>query len=657
MSKTVYKIIRWAYPHSTRAHHNVRPQQLWSRELWSWTEQTASSGSSKRLELSVGGRQRAGASMLGTADPVPPPPPPPPAQDEGASKRMGTRAANKSAHPGAIVVLAQQRSHAEMEVLRAQQAAAAQEAEDTRQEALCQVAQLEDEMRHQDIERDATANHPLTVSPVEEGRNKRRRGGDDGEYFDDRGQPSDSIDSGPESEEEVAIVPPKQRKKKVKTRRADIDAARVAQPASGMPDANDVNKFKQKPNIPAPAKKQKPSKPTLSGLVTDWQGHRSRNVSTASSASSGAFFNIDSGVGYGSLVPDNKTGDVEWPSTPGLNKESSKLVMMIKVLASSHHAPTTKKAACGGSHKWTHSHLRHGTVALFKDSVVRLARIKAGTKEPWSGLTTTQVQEIVDEVFGAGKYHVTDTDVWCGLIAYRLNDWRAMFGQQGIKTVTRLIKDNLEALNTTAAIAEAIREYLWVPDGEQLAAFLWREFNGGKAKKGLLQLHLILRVFAHAHLVLFDDPLDAICGEHKPVGALLLAMQATGELEEDRTSAGHFSYDNYGNKTMQDKKTKQFDITCRATRLLPSLKQFDDSHWRTLIIAAMEHLEDLAPAKNRASTSSHPNSEIVDANDEILLMSDPVDKDSVMEPYSHSKWDICLRYQPLIFALPFMLPQ
>ncbi|KAG6907094.1 hypothetical protein DXG01_010543 [Tephrocybe rancida] len=528
-----------------------------------------------------------------------------------------------------------------MEALRAQQAVAAQEAEDARQEALRQVAQLEDEMRQQDIERDATANHPLTVTPVDEGgtgRNKRYRdhspgqesdGNDDGEYFDDGGRPSDSTDSGPESEEEVAIVPPKQRKKKVKTRRADIDAARVVQPASGTPDPNDISKSKQKPNTPAPAKKQKPSKPALSGLVSDWQGHRSRNVSTTSSVSSGVFGDTGSGVGYGGLVPDNETGDVEWPSTPGLNTGSSKLVTMIKVSASSHHAPTTKKAARGGSHKWTHSHLPHGTVDLFKDSVVRLARIKAGMKEPWSGLTTIQVQEIVDEVFGDGKYQVTDTDVWCGLIAYRLNDWRAMFGQQGIKTVTHLVEDNPEVPNTTAAVADAIREYLWVPDGEQSAAFLWREFNGGKAKKGLLQSHLILRVFAHAHLVLFDDPLDAIHGEHKPVGALLLAMQAvehalsfwkTGELEEDRTSAGHFSYDNYSDKTMQDKKTKQF--------------QFDDSHWCTLVIAAMEHLEDLAPAKNRASTSSHPNSEIVDADDEILLMSDPVDDDSVMEPYS-----------------------
>lgn len=54
---------------------------------------------------------------------------------------------------------------------------------------------------------------------------------------------------------------------------------------------------------------------------------------------------------------------------------------------------------------------------MFTDSVVPLAKLKAGTLAPWAGLDRKQVQKIVDVVFGEGEYVVEDGDVWCGLVS------------------------------------------------------------------------------------------------------------------------------------------------------------------------------------------------------------------------------------------------
>lgn len=67
--------------------------------------------------------------------------------------------------------------------------------------------------------------------------------------------------------------------------------------------------------------------------------------------------------------------------------------------------------------RWTTRHLPPDTITQFTGTVTRLAKIKAGTIAPWSKLTYSQVQEIVDLVFGKGVHTVEDGDVWCGLVS------------------------------------------------------------------------------------------------------------------------------------------------------------------------------------------------------------------------------------------------
>ena len=76
----------------------------------------------------------------------------------------------------------------------------------------------------------------------------------------------------------------------------------------------------------------------------------------------------------------------------------------------------TRKEIRGGSAKWTLKHLPAGTSSEFTDEAVPLARELAGTLLPWMGLTIKQIQDIVDKVYGKGKYQVTHESAWVGLV-------------------------------------------------------------------------------------------------------------------------------------------------------------------------------------------------------------------------------------------------
>ena len=92
---------------------------------------------------------------------------------------------------------------------------------------------------------------------------------------------------------------------------------------------------------------------------------------------------------------------------------------MIKIteLSKPHHEPT-KKELCNGANKWKLSHLPADTDCdAFTKYITPLAKIKAGTLDPWEGLSTAQVQEIVDNIYGPGHFSVDNNDVWCGVVS------------------------------------------------------------------------------------------------------------------------------------------------------------------------------------------------------------------------------------------------
>lgn len=79
--------------------------------------------------------------------------------------------------------------------------------------------------------------------------------------------------------------------------------------------------------------------------------------------------------------------------------------------------PKTLKQARGGGNKWTLAHLPDQKGSDFTDLVAPLIRKQAGTSlNPWLNPTVEQVQDIVDNVFGKGKYTVTENGPWYGLV-------------------------------------------------------------------------------------------------------------------------------------------------------------------------------------------------------------------------------------------------
>lgn len=139
--------------------------------------------------------------------------------------------------------------------------------------------------------------------------------------------------------------------------------------------------------------------------------------------------------------------------------------------------PKTLKEARGGHDKWVLGHLPQGTGITFTKEVIPLARKKAGCLDPWDNLTVQHVQEIVDKVFGSGKYEVTEDDAWYGLVCryciyyeflmnhmieviMRLHNWRNGFAQAALNTINLFVERNSSELNTKELIAEEIKAHL-----------------------------------------------------------------------------------------------------------------------------------------------------------------------------------------------------
>ncbi|KAG6839324.1 hypothetical protein C0991_003651, partial [Blastosporella zonata] len=306
---------------------------------------------------------------------------------------------------------------------------------------------VEDQMGKEDIERDKSANHPPdSIVPQLSGtkaldRKKRDRESEvqsestGDKYVDEEERPqdldNDEDDAVDEVDSEAIDILTTKWKKKQTTQCSDIQAAQTFKAVSGMP----VVPFKaQQTVIPSAPKKRKTNSPTLSGLAPNWENAQSCNILTTS-VSSGVLTGADNSmVQYGGFTSDGDTDAVEHP---------------LEVCHSPQPVPTTRKEARGGAKKWTLSHLPNGTIKLFQDAVVPFACIKAGTKAPWAGLTTGDIQAIVDKVFGEDEHLVTENDVWCGL----------------------LFKDNVDEFDTKDAITNLVDTLL-----------IWREWVNGKKK-------------------------------------------------------------------------------------------------------------------------------------------------------------------------------
>ncbi|KAG6821761.1 hypothetical protein H0H92_000997, partial [Tricholoma furcatifolium] len=114
-----------------------------------------------------------------------------------------------------------------------------------------------------------------------------------------------------------------------------------------------------------------------------------------------------------------------------------------------------------------------------------LIRRKAGTLAPWTNLSTNELQELVDEVFGTGTYTVEAGDAWSGLASYRLNDWRNDF-IKAARTFTHTAFTTDPAFSKEKTIRKAVKWYTkWTGKGnKKTAPYQWQTWeDNGHYKK------------------------------------------------------------------------------------------------------------------------------------------------------------------------------
>ncbi|KAM6489963.1 hypothetical protein JOM56_014542 [Amanita muscaria] len=338
---------------------------------------------------------------------------------------LTTHASNKNTHPGNIVKPRPRRTPAEVEQLRQQEAEKEKEQEDSRRAAAEELASMEDRLQVEaeqreckrieiykgknDTTREANKHSPkvaqssgqvpmvpgLSGSHSQEPRRTKRtkksitveisdeEGDKEHSSYEIREDSSDheSCDENEEDDEDINVSNKRKCKTKNKRlRREDVDTLRKTQPTGGK---SLVNNNSQKRNV-----SQHPGKGAnkMHGIRSEWNDSHDGEGG-------------ESMVKFGGIINDNELDD-----------------KMIKIEEINVIQPKTLKESRGGADKWTEHHLPSDAKADFKDVVVPLAKKRAGNLEPWATLSTKDVQEIVDEVYGAGKFHVHDDDVFVGLL-------------------------------------------------------------------------------------------------------------------------------------------------------------------------------------------------------------------------------------------------
>ncbi|KAJ7115097.1 hypothetical protein C8R43DRAFT_1242445 [Mycena crocata] len=604
---------------------------------------------------------------------------------------LKTRSSNALTHPGRAAGLEPKKRGSreeQAEARLAKEAAAAAElaeAEATRAEGLARVAALEDKQRREDAAYATTANHPVdrplkrteiqSSDDEEEPAPKRPRAanpanankdgsGDDSNPYNPSGSDSSEDESADDSDDDDKPKKKSKSKKPPATQRADIAAARQTKDSTGTPSieqATSKNKTRES------SKKSRPKQPKKKSGI---------NKDAVKRAASGPAPEDDSMVAMGGPAMDDDTGEAV--ERPKKGKKAVGMPSALIAVTSIASKPLTKKAVRGGALKWTLKDLPPGTAAEFSDELVPRARELAGTLNPWLSLTLKQVRELVDDVFGKDKYEVTKNGVWFGLVTYRVTDWRSGIGFRAIEGFENIIANYeppaannnqaveggppgdaeepsdapaaANAMDTTAteAAGDTAGFRLDTPEGVRdcvkfalqldaeghTRAYQWQDWGDGIEKKGFLQTELIAYTYAY-HL----GWLAAIPGGYKklearPVGALLLCVQAvqralqfwrSGEyVHNPKDKKQHFSIDNWGD-WIERKPTG--DLTHRrATKFLSSVKMWEADQWDTLEAEAKDN--GWVERGKRAVTISRSASEAEDdpmpkyADDDIIVVSD-----------------------------------
>ncbi|KAG6808816.1 hypothetical protein H0H92_002794 [Tricholoma furcatifolium] len=594
---------------------------------------------------------------------------------------LQTRTANKHIRPGVAAGVApkSRASRAEAQENRNRQAQEKQDQEKKQAEARARAAGIEDQLQDEDMRRDQEANHPPyrtnevfrppATSNTErriprQGAQSRRPhaivpdGIDELSSGEDYQPPSNSSEDEHDAEDDIVDddeEQPVKRGKKSKVRRKDISALRTTADGVGS-GIVEKRKALEPSTTPAPKKTKKNN---LKGSSFDpkWLvAHREASVKAVAAANE-LNKDDDSLVKMGGIVDDDDDDKAErdaLKTASHMPRERSAIPpSAVKIFPGK--TTITKTDLRGGAKKWNLDHLPNSskTKSKFSNEVVPRAKQKVGTLAPWANLSTKDLQHIIDVVYGKGVYTTEKSDVWHGLVSYRIQTWRNGFTAAADTAIDKYFKDpeNYEIFKSSEERQRVVQWWLEYKGekGEETAPYQFKKCvdsdDGPRRKSGFCQSPFIIETLANAHLQYIysrpsaDDPI-----EEKPIGAIILSLQAVehilkqyetdGNKQVDNSREGEFSFNNYGDTWIREEQNGRLvdSYSYRATRYVATIKNFSKKHWKDLLGDANNILLELPKGRGRKSRSSSRTSQDYPSEPECV-------KEFVIESDSFSSSD------------------
>ncbi|KAM6493568.1 hypothetical protein JOM56_011702 [Amanita muscaria] len=223
----------------------------------------------------------------------------------------------------------------------------------------------------------------------------------------------------------------------------------------------------------------------------------------------------DGNFRYGGIVPDDETDEIEARAVKDkmVKKPEDDKITVIKPNPLMPKK-SSKFAKAPNTDAWDPEVTPH-------------LRLKAGNSaDPWNFPRMSEVQDIIDEVYGKEKYKIVETGAFYGLAQVRAQNWCRSFFEGAKKTIAELVQQHKAKLNPGETICDFIEYYqLKTTDGET-CVYQWKSVNPVTLKKkGFLAADMIMKTLGLAHMAKLPQVLCDF-GAERPIGALVLATQA-----------------------------------------------------------------------------------------------------------------------------------
>ncbi|OJT06516.1 hypothetical protein TRAPUB_2593 [Trametes pubescens] len=239
------------------------------------------------------------------------------------------------------------------------------------------------------------------------------------------------------------------------------------------------------------------------------------------------------------------------------------------------HRPVGQSAA--NRRRWNTSDLEPEIRQRFTHEFIPLTRTIMSTLLPWYSLTTDERQAVFDRVFPAYDHIIEVNDVVFSLMNNRITEWQGKFAAAALVV--------LEAHFAKAGMAEPeVRAtFCRVQLGTNVAAlkapFLWRVWQDGKKK-----VERALNVWS------------------------------TGQRIIPSGHAGHFSADNWGDKTVVSRGVAK--CSTKVANMFARAKNISFEHWINILDVARDHHRVHKAVQDRQAIT------IESASEEVMTDSD-----------------------------------